>query len=78
MNYVTALILAFVYLVSFAGLGIYVDEGHESGKLTVTEYRKGIRLALIPGVNTLVLIICLASALVHWLSFRTWDKNPKV
>lgn len=78
MNYVTTLVFVFVYLMSFVGLGIYVDEGHESGKLTQTEYRQGMRMAYVPVINTLVLIICLASALVHWLSFGMWDKNPKV
>lgn len=77
MDYITILAFVFVYLISFAGLGIYVDQGRESGKLTAEEYRQGVRLAYVPVVNTLALIICLASALVHWLSFGIWDKNPK-
>ena len=78
MDYIAILAFAFVYLVSFVGLGIYIDQGHEVGKLSAVEYRRGVRLTYVPVINTLVLIICLASALVHWLSFGIWDKNPKV
>lgn len=77
MDYVTILVFAFVYLVSFVGLGIYIDQGHEVGKLSADEYRRGVRLTYVPVINTLALIICLASALVYWLSFGIWDKNPK-
>ena len=77
MNYITILVLVFVYLMSFVGLGIYTDEGLAQNKLTEAEYRHGMRLAYIPMINTLVLILALACALVHWLSFGIWDKNPK-
>ena len=77
MDYITILVFVFVYLMSFVGLGIYVDQGLAEKKLTEVEYRKGMRLAYIPVINTLALIICLASALVHWLSFGIWDKYPK-
>lgn len=77
MDYIPALVFVFVYLMSFVGLGIYTDEGLAQNRLTEAEYRHGMRVAYIPVINTLALIICLASALVHWLSFGIWDKNPK-
>lgn len=77
MDYITILVFVFVYLISFVGLGIYVDQGHEEGKLNADEYRRGVHYSYVPVINTLALIVCLTSALVHWLSFGMWNKNPK-
>ncbi len=77
MNYVTVLIFVFIYLMSFVGFGIYTDEGLHQNKITEAEYRHGMRVASIPVINTLALILALVCALVHWLSFGMWDRNPK-
>lgn len=66
MNYVTVLIFVFVYLMSFVGLGIMVDEAHEQGKYSAKEYKAGIRWAFVPGVNTLLLFINLFT----WIIYR--------
>jgi hypothetical protein len=57
MNYITILTLAAVYLVSFAGTVIVIDAGLVAGRFTEEDYRSGFHWALVPGVNTVLVIL---------------------
>lgn len=69
MPSITIMVLFVVYLLSLVGLTILVDEGHEVGRFTEKEYRTGLRWAIVPGVNTLVLILNLFAWLTYRLSY---------
>jgi len=66
MDYVLVLILIVAYLFSVVGLGIMIDEAHEAGKYSVKEYKAGMRWAMVPGVNTLLLFL----NLLTWVTYR--------
>ena len=69
MPSITIMVLFVVYLFSLVSLAVIVDEGHEAGRFTEKEYRTGVRWALVPGVNTLLLILNLATWLTYRLSY---------
>ena len=78
MTVIQFVAFAAIYLVSFAGLIIYADIGQTRKKLTFDEYQQTFYVALIPVVNTIGLLLCLASALTHWLSFGIWSEKTKI
>lgn len=69
MPSITIIVLFVVYLFSLVSLAVIVDEGHEAGRFTEKEYRTGVRWALVPGINTLLLILNLTTWLTYRLSY---------
>lgn len=69
MDYILILVLIIGYLFSLVGMGILVDEGFDAGRFSETEYRNGMRWALVPGVNTLLLFLNLVTWFTYQLSY---------
>ena len=69
MDYILILALIMGYLFSLVGMGIIIDEGFDDGRFTEKEYRVGMRWAMVPGVNTLLLFLNLFAWLTYRLSY---------
>lgn len=65
----TILIIAIVHLTSFMGMMLFTETALEEGQCTSAEYSVGFYWAMVPGVNTLLLILNIVTWLVHRLSY---------
>lgn len=77
MNYAAIIVLSVIYILSLIGLILCAEDARARGTITQKDYNQSLMVSSLPIINTLSLLVCLASVFTHWACTGSWSEKTE-